>query len=126
MKTTMIKIGLIIGVLLFLCSTTSWAEGRKNNHHYNKHDYKAKTSKSNHNRYGRTPHHNGHNQRHYYAKRPGHSAGRHPSRHRHHHYYRLAPKYYHHYRPAPRYHHRQHYDYSYPYRHGFWFFWRSH
>jgi hypothetical protein len=37
MKTAIIKIGLIIGVLFFLCAATSWAEGRKYHRHDNKH-----------------------------------------------------------------------------------------
>ena len=115
MKTATIKIGLLIGVLLFLCSATSWAEGRKYHHHDNKHAYKAKPSKSNHYRYDRIPHLSGHDKRHYYAQRPGHSFGRHHMRHHPHHYYR----------PFHRYHHRHHYNFHYPYRYGFWMYWRS-
>ena len=32
MKTAIIKIGLIISVLFFLCAATSWANDRKYNH----------------------------------------------------------------------------------------------
>ena len=126
MKTKIIKIGLIIGVLFFLCAATSWAEGPKYHHRDKKHGYKAKPSKSTHYRHDRTPQYSDHDKRHYYAKRPGHSVGRHPSEHRRYPYYRPPPRYHHHCRPAPRYHHRHHHNYSYPYRHGFWFFWRSH
>ena len=126
MKTRIIKIGLIIGVLLFLCGTTSWANSRKYHHNDNTHTYRAKQSKADNYHHPRIPHYSGHDKRPYYAKQPKHSVRRHHIKHRHHHYYRPTPRYHHHYRPAPRYHHRPHYDYSYPYRHGFWFFWRSH
>ena len=106
MKTTMITIGLIIGVLVFLGVTTSWADGRIYHHHPKKVANTAKLSKIDNYHHRRIPHYSDRDKRHYYAKRPKHIVRRHHIKHRHH----LSS------RPSPRYHHRYHrrYHYSYP------------
>lgn len=116
MKNTIIKIGMTMVVLLFLCAATSWADGRNYNHHYNKPAYKAQPSKTSHYRQNRATHYADHHEKYYYRKRPAPAIVRHPIQYRQHHDYR----------PFHRYHDRHHQDNCYPNHYGFWMFWRMH
>lgn len=97
MKTRMIKIGMIIGVLLFICVTTSWADGRIYHHLPKKIANIAKLSKIAHDHHHRALHHSHQHLKYFHVKRPVLTVVRHHIVHHYHHcHHRHKPCPYHH------------------------------
>jgi len=118
MKSKLLKISMLTAVLIFVLTSASWADSRKNRHHYNvqnKHYKAAKYHNPAQYNHGWNKHRQNYSRKHHDRHQPVHGAGHHAYKrrhnyhgpvHRHHHYY---------HKPIHEHHHYHHYEHDHSY-----------
>jgi len=118
MKSKLLKISMLTAVLIFVFTGASWADSRKNRHHYNvqnKHYKAAKYRNPAHYNHGWNKHHRRHYRKNHNRHQQVHRARRHAYKHRHNYHGPVPRPHRYHHKPVYKHHHYRHYEHDHSY-----------